>query len=394
MLAELLLASEAYAQSSQELIRVRLEGKVSQFNFESVGVQVFGREQVAQPVAIPKNNKVTVRREKIGKGIVWVIKRASNNSEEIFPEKYLALKANHPRLGAKLFPEQLMFSAKSDSLSFDVIGVLPIENYLVGVLASEMPLAWPVEALKAQAIAARSYAQAVMNERKDKDYHVESSILDQVFTHISQEIDQSPLIEKAKAAVLETEGLILTNNKGRVLKAFYHSDCGGRTAQATTVWGAGVNSGVAKDSYCPSNPSAHWSVKITEAALVEKLSQIVKAKVSKVFDLRLMRLDGGNDRISKIEFKDEAGKAYSVLANHLRETIGYNELKSTWFQMTKSGDGYILQGQGYGHGVGLCQWGSKAMAKDGKLYTQIIKHYYPQADLKTPVSQVAATPTF
>lgn len=381
-LAEIFLAADAYAVSA-DLIRVRLESKVRLFDFEASGLQIAGKNKIAIPVAIPKNNKITVRREKMGTGVVWVIKRYNNNREEIVTEPYLALKSYGPRRGAKLYPEQLLFSARPGVLSFDVIGALPLENYLVGVIASEMPLAWPVEALKAQAIAARSYAKAVMSERKNRDYHVESSILDQVFMHISQEMDQSPLIEKAKAAVLETEGVILTSAKGSVLKAFYHSDCGGKTALATNVWGFGVNSGVATDSSCPSNPKSHWSVRLTEAALLEKLSKIAKAKISKIFDLRLLRADQG-ERVIKINFKDENGKAYTVLANQLREAVGYNDLKSTWFEMSKSADGYVLQGQGYGHGVGLCQWGSRSMAKAGKSYQEIIKHYYPQAALKNP----------
>lgn len=388
--AQFFLTETAFAQNDQ--IRVRLESKISSFDFEATGASFYGKEKIAIPVAIPKNNKITIRREKVGTGVVWVVKTHSSHQEEIFTENFLAIKAYGPRKGAKLYPEQLLFSSKDKSLSFDVIGVLPVENYLVGVLASEMPLAWPVEALKAQAIAARSYAQAVMLERKDKEYHVESSILDQVFTHISQEIDQSPLIEKAKAAVLETKGIVLTSPRGNVLKAFYHSDCGGKTTQATNVWGFGVNSGVATDSYCPSNPSAHWHVKISEAKMVEKLSLATKSKFTKIFDLRLVKM-ANEDRIAKLEFKDEFGKSHSVPGNQLREAVGYTEIKSTWFQMSKSADGFEIEGQGFGHGVGLCQWGSKSMAKAGKSYLEIIKHYYPQANLKPKSSPEELIPT-
>jgi stage II sporulation protein D len=298
---------------------------------------------------------------------------------EIFAQPYLAVHGTELSSQGKAIPNQLVFSGKKEK--FDLIGVLPLEDYLVGVLASEMPLNWPMETLKAQAVAARSYALVTMQERSKQDFHLESTILDQVFTHIGHGTDNSPLVAKAKVAVKETAGFILVTKNQRTLKAFYHSDCGGKTADAKVVWGYGISTGSAVDRSCPGNPKAHWSLKVPAPSLAAKLEAFLKrADLGSLQSLQLIR-PSKEDRVEKVEVAFQNGERFLMGSQDFRSVVGFDQLRSTFFDFRKTSDEYEFIGQGFGHGVGLCQWGARSMGKQGKNYSEILTHYYPKAQL-------------
>lgn len=125
---------------------------------------------------------------------------------------------------------------------FDVITIVSMNDYLAGVVSKEMPLSWPKEALKAQAVVARSYVLSRMQQRMNKSFHVESDQMDQVFS-----LTES---KKAYEAVVETQNVFLLDQNQKVLRAFYHSDCGGQTVPANLIWPGATDTGTAKDSWC------------------------------------------------------------------------------------------------------------------------------------------------
>jgi stage II sporulation protein D len=364
-------------------IRVRLQSSVDSIELEGIGVQIRGRESAFEKVAIPRNQSIRIERVPTG----WKVTRSQTS--EIIETPFLALKAIGLRQAGKLLPNQV-FLAPQKQKKFDVIGILPLESYLVGVIASEMPLSWPIESLKAQAVAARSYALVTMHERAKSYFHVESTILDQVFSHIGAEPDESPLIAKAKLAVKDTEGIVLLTPKGNTLKAFYHSDCGGKTSDAKNIWGYGVSTGVAVDASCPGIGKHNWNFEISEAMLSQKLNQYLKKESGILRSFSLIR-PGPEERVEKMELHWASGEKTKISAHEFRAALGYDRLRSTLFEAKKAGDRFQFIGRGFGHGVGLCQWGSRALGKMGKNYKEILEHYYPKADLQNLDSQRLAS---
>jgi stage II sporulation protein D len=214
-----------------------------------------------------------------------------------------------------------------------------------------------------------------MKERKDKSYHLESSVLDQVFRHIARDDENDPLIQKALQAVRETQGQRLWSTAGRTLKAFYHSDCGGKTTTAKNVWNYGVNTGVVVDNSCPTSPKATWSLRLTKQELEKRL------KLPGVQTISLLR-PKSEARVLQVKLASAAGMEKILSANEFRQKLGFQDLKSALFEVREEGEHFLFQGRGFGHGVGLCQWGSRALGRQGKDYKQILQHYYPLAQLK------------
>ncbi|WP_246845613.1 SpoIID/LytB domain-containing protein [Bdellovibrio sp. ZAP7] len=355
----------------KELVRVRLltNSKRVQVAGQALRFQILS--QPYRNVAIPDSGSAEVRVMKKNGKHIWALRLNNRDNEHLFKDKYLMIQGENLRVGAQSLPSRVLLSAGPGE-QVDVVGVLPLDEYLAGVLSSEMPTNWPIETLKAQAVAARSYALSVMEERADKPYHLESSVLDQVFRHVADGDESDPKLQKALKAVRDTAGVKLFAGNHNVLKAYYHADCGGHTTLAKNVWSGGVNSGVAVDNSCPTNPKANWTVKITRTELARKL---------RMDDVTKLTLDrASNDtRVRGVKVAMNEGEQKYVNANEFRQALGFSELRSTLFEMKQDGDLYTFTGRGFGHGVGLCQWGSRALGLKGQNFVQILKHYYPAA---------------
>lgn len=231
-----------------------------------------------------------------------------------------------------------------------VISRLPLERYLLGVLAKEVPARWPLEALKSQAIAARSYALSKINPNSELgEYDLRSDILDQVFEFQKAHLE-SEHYQAIRAAVRETEGVVLKTSTGAVASTYFHADCGGFTVNAESVWGTKAQKVIAKDHLCATN-AQKWEF-ITES----------EKKLSRVGKLTLQR----------------HSKVNHLSANEIRRAFGFEKLKSSFFSLSRKGDTLIFQGQGRGHGVGLCQTGAKRWAETGWTYRKILNHYFPE----------------
>lgn len=372
------LTSEAQSAvpANSDLVRVRVMTTIEKVQISGISLRFHNITQAFQPVAIPQTKYAQVRSfTKDGKK-VWAVRLDNQENERLLSEKYLLVQGTDLRIGAQTLPGKILLSHNGKN-KIDIVGIMPLDEYVVGVLASEMPLSWPLETLKAQAVAARSYALSVMNERRSQAFHLESSILDQVFRHVVHEDNNDPMIKKAVQAVKETSGVKLYGQNGRVLKAYFHSDCGGKTTAAQNVWGPGTtaSSGVAVDSTCPTNPKAHWKLSLSKDELTQRL------KVADISGLDLIKVPS-EKRIKavRLAFNETDGKTVSV--NEFRQALGFQDLRSSLFEIKRMGERFLFEGQGFGHGVGLCQWGSRSLGKGGKNYNQILKHYYPLAVLR------------
>jgi stage II sporulation protein D len=140
------------------------------------------------------------------------------------------------RLGVDPVPYNLELHENAKN-GVDVIARLDLEAYLLGVLPSEMPAAWPLESLKAQAVAARSFVLRKAYERRNQAYDVDSTIIDQVYKFLHEAENHPEWSLKVQRAVRETRGEVLVDHRRRILKAFYSADCGCTTEDPKFVWG-------------------------------------------------------------------------------------------------------------------------------------------------------------
>ena len=258
--------------------------------------------------------------------------------------------------------------------SGEIVGV-PFEQYIVGVLAGEMPIYFNLEALKAQAVAARSYALKRMEYNKDNDFDVVDSILNQVY------LDDGYLkdawgddyvgnINKLREAVNATSMEYLDYN-GDVIDALFFSTSNGYTETSSLVFNIDL-------PYLQS-VSSSWDEK-TSSAFKSTTSMSLRDFYSKLnidysdyFDVKILEKSSTN-RIIKLSIN---GKEF--LGRDLYNILG---LKSTDFSLKKDGDKVIINTIGYGHGVGMSQYGAEGMAEEGYSYIDILKHYYVGTNIK------------
>ncbi len=280
--------------------------------------------------------------------------------------------------GNNKYNGELQLLTNPGQASCDLVNLIPMESYLSTLLAKEMNGTWPVEALKAQAVAARTYAYERIKKGRevaalDKLYHLESSEKDQVSGTFT---DVTPNTLKATR---ETHGEILVGPTGKISPVFFHSKCGGKTLRPDQVWG-GVEEGYrsVNCTFCNKTGMKDWNHHIKGenlTAMVDKVLQRYYSDKITGKDLRLMP-----DSPDNSELRLYAGdRLHIIKKSYLRNQAGRELLPSNNFTMTMKNNKEIqVKGQGYGHGVGLCQLGALELAKRGYNYRQILSHYFPR----------------
>lgn len=249
---------------------------------------------------------------------------------------------------------------------------MELNTYLMGVLRGEMPADFEPEALKAQAVVARTYtlknrkhgtAAVCMDPACCQAYCTEGDYL--ASDHTQQEID------KIQNAVLETSDMVLTY-AGQLIDATYFSCSGGRTEDALSVWGTEVPYLKAVDSPGEEG-AAHYidTVTFTAEEFQSKLNTAIAGRPGSWIGAVTYTDGGGVDTICI------GGTSYN--GTEVRRLLG---LRSTAFVMTAMGDTITVTTKGYGHRVGMSQYGAEAMAVSGSSYEQILAHYYPGTELE------------
>ncbi|MCB9654158.1 MAG: SpoIID/LytB domain-containing protein [Deltaproteobacteria bacterium] len=252
-----------------------------------------------------------------------------------------------------------------------VINRLPLEVYLLGIIGSEMNPTWPLDALKAQAVAARTYAmqRRMMRRAANKAYDLESTVLSQVYKGADQ---IRPLVIQA---VKETRGEVLSYRHDLV-EALFHSTCGGHTASAEEVFGREIPYLVERPcAWCRESTRYRWHVAVPLDEVSKKLNaaRLLRSSVNNVE----RDSDDGDVLIEVRGAKDKRLKPREV-----RAAVGYTRLFSNRFVAETSGHKVVFDGQGFGHGVGMCQWGARGMALAGYTYREILVQYYKGASIK------------
>ena len=254
-----------------------------------------------------------------------------------------------------------------------VVNELPLEEYLVGLINCEISSAWPIDAVKSQAVIARTYALNRKEARSSAPFHLESSVIDQVYDGC--EIEDS----RARRAVTDTAGEVLSYN-GSVIQAYYHSNCGGKTEASENVWGARLPYLEGVDcKYCFAASSSAWEIKLLLAEIEERL----KSAGYKVSGVTAVRAGARNNRgrLKNVLIVSSRGET-ALTGDQFRKAIGYGVIKSTNFTLRATKGEVVFSGFGNGHGVGLCQWGAKQRALDGFDYAEILAYYYPGTELR------------
>ncbi|MDD5073386.1 MAG: SpoIID/LytB domain-containing protein [Candidatus Omnitrophica bacterium] len=256
-----------------------------------------------------------------------------------------------------------------DGMKLTVVNTVDLEEYLYGVMRNEVSTWWPMEALKAQAIAARTYALSQIKESKAKDYDVTADVSSQVYGGIFSEK------WRTNKAVDETRDQVLTYN-GVIFPAFFHATCGGSTFDAAYLWNIDLPplKGV-KCRWCRKSPHFYWEKWMSVKEAEEKLAG-AGYPVGDIIGFEAVKRDPFSARILELKIKGDKGEAV-LLAKDFRRMIGADIVRSTNFKVTVIGEYVAFEGLGWGHGVGLCQWGAYYMSRAGKKADEILGFYYP-----------------
>lgn len=283
-------------------------------------------------------------------------------------------KAGELSLDGRRYRGALELRHKSGGLT--AVNIVPVDGYLRSVVPEEMPVDWPAEAIKAQSVAARSFAIASRGRHAGEGYDLCTTTHCQLYTGTAAEKSAS------NAAIKATRGEVLTYG-GKPIEALFHTDSGGMTENSEDVWGSHVPYlRAAKDTPAKTMP---WTKTISRADLERKLA----AKghdIGKVRSLALSPLAIGRSakdrtasgRVKTMTVKGTKGTA-TLSGMTWRSLLG---LKSTLFDAKLTKDAVTFTGYGSGHGLGISQWGAERMATRGASYAEILHHYYTGTKLQ------------
>jgi len=256
-----------------------------------------------------------------------------------------------------------------------IVNNVNLEDYLRGVLCFEISYRWPFEAIKAHAVTSRTFALYQMDLRKGKDFDATNDIYSQVYVGKSHEK------WRINRAINSTKGEVLLYN-GKNFPAFFHAACAGHTEDASQLWNIDIPplKGVTCE-YCFGTKHYSWQKEISLADIAKKL-KAVNPEISQIKNIKAVSRNNSL-RVVELEITIDEGKTVLLSAKDFRQALGPNLIRSTNFYLIQDEPGIIsFAGKGWGHGVGLCQWGSYNMARKGFRYREILELYYPEATIK------------
>jgi len=295
-------------------------------------------------------------------------------------------------VGKAAYPQQIVLVPRGDQPNrFDVVNHVHLEAYLPGVLAKELYDDWQLTTYHAQAIAARSYAiYQILNVGRSRHYDVESTQASQAYVGLTDR-------DYAIAAVLDTTGLVLTY-RDQIMPAYYHSTAGGAGASPTDAWG-GDNPWLPLEpqprrAWDVGSPHYRWGpIQRNVRTLRQRLAMWGAAgdrSIAQLGFIRSIKIDrvNGVGRPTRFAVTDHKGKTYKLTAEDFRVACNHSRpsrlksdqrLKSSFVTIDIAGDTVTFRGHGFGHGVGMSQFGAEAMANAGRDVVEILETYYPGA---------------
>jgi len=270
---------------------------------------------------------------------------------------------------------------QSSSSGLALINWIDLEDYVAGVVSGEVGAKWPIEALKAQAVAARTYVLYKKVENQLQPFDVVAGVQDQVYH------GHSVRAESVLQAVAATRGQVVTFDK-RPIFAAYSSTAAGPTEDALFVWALDLP--YLKGVDCPFDeqaPRYDWRTSFTFDYLEQQLRK-EGYNVGKVATLTPYTFTPSG-RVDRVRLLHSRGEII-LRGQDLRRVVGYSKIFSTQFSIESFGPEVVVVGHGAGHAVGMCQWGMREMAELGYDYQSIVRHYYPGTTL-LPIERVLLT---
>jgi SpoIID/LytB domain protein len=273
---------------------------------------------------------------------------------------------------------------------------LGLEDYVLGVMRAEGSMETEPEALKALAVAVRTYAVKNRGRHAKDGYDFCSTTHCQRFLPV-----RSPSVNEGSSggeapdgrasdtlisAVRETQGEVLRDNRGQLVDSYFGASCGGETANVGTLWGVTPPEylrGV-RDEFCLSGPHAHWTDTISRADLLRALQSDSRTNVGSRLDQVVLSKRDQTGRAEFITLEGEHRKSvrgwdFKIVVGRV---LGWNLLKSSRFEVSRAGSNFIFRGSGFGHGLGLCQEGAHVLAARGVGYQRILEKYFPGTSVR------------
>ena len=274
----------------------------------------------------------------------------------------------------------------------NVTQTLSLEDYVTGVLRGEGTVESEAEALKALAITIRTYALKNMGRHATHGYDFCSTTHCQRFVGRDPSVMNGSLLDsRIFAAVRATESQVLLDDHAQPIEAYFGASCGGETANIRDLWGvtpALYLRGV-RDEYCDAGPHAKWTDTISRTDLLRALQSDSRTDVGNRLDQVLISTRDETGRAEFITLDGEHRKSirgwdFKIIVGR---ALGWNVLKSSRFEVVRSGSNFIFRGSGFGHGLGLCQEGAHVMAARGASYEKILEKYFPGTVVKKDVKK-------
>ncbi len=276
----------------------------------------------------------------------------------------------------------------------DRVVTVAFEDYVLGVLAAEGAVENEPEALKALAVAVRTYASQHLKRHEREGYDFCNTTHCQRYTFIEdgEKAHVSDLIRQARDA---TVGEVLLDEHGQAADAYFHAACGGITANVETLWGSPAPKHLrgVRDEYCASRPNREW----TDVIPLNRLAEALKSDSRTETGARLENVTvSRRDATARAELLTLEGERRRVVRGWdfkiiIGRVLGWNLLKSSRFEVTRAGSNFIFRGSGFGHGVGLCQEGAHVLAERGTPYRQILNYYFPGTSVGQRARELAET---
>ena len=334
---------------------------------------------IREPI-LPKTKIKGLTLKRLNNKIILSLDSNKDKYYEISNNKSLIIRSSDRRgiwINSKRYSGKINIVFRNNKIL--VINVLGVEKYLNSVVGSEMPHKWHIEALKAQAIASRTYA---LKKTNNGLYDIDSTQNNQVYNGLESSTF------KTRRAVRETRSLVITY-KNKLINALFHSSSGGMTENSEAVWSDPYPYLVTVKDFDQKNPKIRWNKEVSKSELKEifpiigGIQQIEVLNITETGRIKNLKITGtfGDKVITGKEFRSKLG------------------LKSTLFRPTISEDFHdkkdlnnqsniqfhpflIISGMGAGHGVGMSQWGARYMADKGYKANQILKHFYKGVKIK------------
>jgi stage II sporulation protein D len=266
------------------------------------------------------------------------------------------------------------------------VNVIPLEDYVASVVDGEMPAAFPIEARRAQAVVARTYAlarQAVAN--RDAEFDVYGSERSQKYLGVEYTDRNGRRLagesDGSRRIARDTAGLVLTYD-GQIFTSYYSAVCGGCTTTGDELFpdAAPCHRSVTCE-FCREAERYRWQARFSAGEFREAVNSLDRGRLGTIRRVR-MTTPPGHGELARLEVRDDR-RAVELSGWNLRQASPSGRLLSPHVTVQLIGNEIVVEGRGHGHGVGFCQWGARGQALAGRSWKQIVQHYYPGAAVQT-----------